>query len=105
MSNTPHDLTEEFPDQRERITELKTSSGHFARLAAEYNEVNRAIHRIETRIEPTSEDVEEELKRQRVRLKDEIFQMLQGKEKTDASASPLGADSASGTRLRPTGNT
>jgi uncharacterized protein len=76
MSNTPHDLAEEFPDQRERITELKTSNGHFARLAEEYNEVNRAIHRIETRVEPTSEDIEEELKRQRVRLKDEIAQML-----------------------------
>jgi uncharacterized protein YdcH (DUF465 family) len=78
MSNTPHDLTEEFPDRRERITELKTSNGHFARLAEEYNEVNRAIHRIETRVEPTSEDVEEELKRQRVRLKDEIVEMLEG---------------------------
>jgi hypothetical protein len=49
--------------------------------------------------------VEEELKRQRVRLKDEIFQMLQGQEKTDRAASPLGADPASGTRLRPTGST
>ena len=105
MSNTPHDLTEEFPDQRERITELKTSNGHFARLAEEYNEVNRTIHRMETRVEPTSEDVEEELRRQRVRLKDEIAQMLEGNEKTDASASPLGADPASGTRLRPTGST
>ncbi len=105
MSNTPHDLTEEFPDSRERITELKTSNGHFARLTEEYNEVNRAIHRIETRVEPTSEDVEEELKRQRVRLKDEIFQMLEGAEKTDAAASPLGADPANAPRLRPTGNT
>ena len=78
MSNTPHDLGEEFPDQRERITELKTSNGRFARLADEYNELNRALHRIETRVEPTSEDVEEELKRRRVRLKDEIAGMLQG---------------------------
>jgi uncharacterized protein len=105
MSNTPHDLTEEFPDQRERITELKTTDGHFARLAEEYNEVNRTIHRIETRVEPSSEDVEEELKRRRVRLKDEIAQMLQGDEKTVGAASPLGADPASGTRLRPTGST
>ena len=105
MSNTPHDLTEEFPDQRERITELKTTDGHFARLVEEYNEVNRTIHRIETRVEPTSEDGEGELKRQRVRLKEEIFQMLQGEEKPDAAASPLRADPAGGTRLRPTGNT
>jgi uncharacterized protein YdcH (DUF465 family) len=105
MSNTPHDLTEEFPDRRERITELKTTDGHFARLVEEYNEVNRAIHRIETRVEPTSEDVEEELKRQRVRLKDEIYQMLEGAEKTDAAARPLRADPATSARLRPTGST
>jgi hypothetical protein len=78
MSNTPHDLTEEFPDDRERISELKTSNGRFARLAEEYNEVNRQIHRVETRVEPASEDVEEELKRTRVRLKDEIAQILAG---------------------------
>ena len=57
MSNTPHDITEEFPDQRERITKLKTSNGRFSRLADEYNELNRTIHRIETRVEPAPEDV------------------------------------------------
>ena len=94
MSNTPHDLTEEFPDQRERITRLKTSNGRFSRLADEYNELNRTIrelmqtgshvhelnrtiHRIETRVEPAPEDVEEELKRRRVHLKDEIARMLE----------------------------
>ena len=76
MSNTPHDLTEEFPDQRERISKLKTSNGRFARLAEEYNELNRTIHRIETRVEPAPEDVEEELKRRRVHLKDEIAEIL-----------------------------
>ena len=69
MSNTPHTLDEEFPDMRERISALKTSDGHFARLAEEYHEVNRQVHRIETRVEPASDDVEEELKRRRVRLK------------------------------------
>ena len=105
MSNTPHDLTEEFPDQRERITALKTSDGRFARLVEEYNEVNRTIHRIETRVEPSSEDVEEELKRRRVHLKDEIARMLHGDGKTDAAASPLGADPGRATRLRPAGST
>ena len=78
MSNTPHDLTEEFPDQRERITDLKTSDGHFARLVEEYNEVNRTIHRIETRVEPKPEEVEEDLKRRRLQIKDEIMTMLDG---------------------------
>ena len=105
MANTPHELAEEFPEMTDRIRELRASDGHFARLADEYHDVNRQIHRIETRVEPTSEDVEEELKRQRVRLKDEIAQMLQGDDKTDAAASPLRADPASAMRMRPTGST
>jgi uncharacterized protein YdcH (DUF465 family) len=76
MSNTPHDLGEDFPDQTDRIHQLKMSNSHFARLMEEYNELNRTIHRVETRIEPAAEDVEEELKRRRVRLKDEIAAML-----------------------------
>jgi hypothetical protein len=100
MSNTPHDLTEEFPDDRDRITALKTSNGHFARLAEEYNTVNRQIHRIETRVEPANEDVEEELKRKRVRLKDEIAQMLAGETKTANDARPIGTDVADNPRLR-----
>src|SRR5215216_5491956 len=78
MSNTPNQLDEDFPTMAERIHALKTSDNRFARLIEEYNELNREIHRIETRVEPTSEDIEEELKRRRVRLKDEIAQMLEG---------------------------
>ena len=97
MANTPHELAEEFPEMTDRIRDLRTSDGHFARLVDEYHDVNRQIHRVETRVEPTSEDVEEELKRQRVRLKDEIAQMLRGQDKTDAAASAM--------RMRPTGST
>ena len=86
MANTPHELAEEFPEFTDRIRELNASNGHFARLSDEYHDVNRQIHRIETRIEPAAEDVEEELKRRRVRLKDEIAQMLNGAEKTDGAA-------------------
>jgi uncharacterized protein YdcH (DUF465 family) len=76
MSNNPNDLAEDFPDRVDRIRQLKTSNNHFARLYDEYNELNRTIHRIETRVEPTTEDVEEDLKRRRVQLKDEIAAML-----------------------------
>jgi uncharacterized protein len=76
MSNTPNDLAEDFPDRIDRIRQLKTSNNHFSRLYDEYNELNRTIHRVETRVEPTTEDVEEDLKRRRVQLKDEIAAML-----------------------------
>ena len=78
MSNTPHDIHEEFPEQADQIHRLKTTDAHFARLIDDYNELNRTIHRVESRVEPTSEDVEEDLKRRRVHLKDEIARRLAG---------------------------
>lgn len=76
MSHVPHELAEEFPEAAEKIHALKTTNAHFARLAETYHEVNREIHRIETRVEPTSEEVEQELRRKRMHLKDEIAAML-----------------------------
>ncbi|MCB5176275.1 YdcH family protein [Microvirga lenta] len=80
MSNAPNDLASDFPDKTDRIHQLKTSNNHFARLYDEYNELNRTIHRVETRVEPTTEDVEEDLKRRRVRLKDELLAMIENEE-------------------------
>jgi uncharacterized protein len=76
MSHVPHDLNEEFPQHGERIRTLKMNDNHFARLAERYHDVNRAIHRAEVEVEPTSDDFLEELKKQRLRLKDEIATML-----------------------------
>jgi len=76
MSHVPHELAEEFPDQTDRIHDLKLSNAHFARLADEYHEVNRAIHRAETRVEPISDEAEQDLRRKRLHLKDEIAAMI-----------------------------
>ena len=76
MTHTPHELAEEFPEYADRIHALKTGNAHFARLAGEYHDVNREIHRLETRVETASEEHETELRRKRMRLKDEIALML-----------------------------
>ena len=76
MSNTPHDLYEDFPEKTAKIQELKASDAHFARMVDEYHEVNRAVHRAETLIEPTTPEHENELRQTRMRLKDEIWKMI-----------------------------
>lgn len=76
MSHTPHELHEEFPDKIELMQELKQSDAHFARLADEYHEVNRAVHRAETNVEPIEELAEVELRKQRALLKDQIWGLL-----------------------------
>lgn len=78
MSNTPHTLGDEFPDQMEQIHSLKVSDTRFAKLLVEYDEVNDEIHRAETHIAPTSQDHESELRKQRLALKDRIAQALAG---------------------------
>jgi len=76
MGHTPHELAQEFPEHVETLHALKARDPHFARIAEEYHEVNREIHRLESRIEAGSEDREEELRRKRVHLKDEIAAAL-----------------------------
>jgi uncharacterized protein YdcH (DUF465 family) len=76
MSHVPHELHEEFPNHAETLHKLKTTDAHFARLSDEYHVVNREIHRIEAEIEPTSDEVLEDLKKKRLHLKDQIAAML-----------------------------
>ncbi|MFN0263674.1 YdcH family protein [Tepidamorphus sp. 3E244] len=76
MSHTPHELHDEFPEHAEKIHALKVSSPHFAQLAGKYHEVNRAIHRAETEVEPTDDFHLEDLKKQRLALVDELAGML-----------------------------
>lgn len=78
MSNVPHELAEEFPEHADKIHEMKTGNAHFAKLFDEYHEINRAIHRAETDIEPTDDFHMEDMRKQRMRLKDELFGMLSG---------------------------
>ncbi|MFP3382551.1 MULTISPECIES: YdcH family protein [Tritonibacter] len=76
MSHTPHELAEEFPEKAALISDLKQSDAHFAKLADEYHDVNRAVHRAETNVEPVSEQAESELRKTRATLKDEIWGIL-----------------------------
>ncbi len=72
MSHTPHELPEEFPQHVELMHTLRAADAHFVTLADEYHEVNRAVHRAETDVEPTSDDHLVDLRKQRMALKDQI---------------------------------
>lgn len=78
MSHVPHELAEEFPEHVEKMHEMKTSSAHFAKLFDEYHDINRAIHRAETNVQPTDDFHMEDMRKERLRLKDEIYGMLAG---------------------------
>ncbi|MEL7217535.1 MAG: DUF465 domain-containing protein [Pseudomonadota bacterium] len=82
-AHTPHELHDVFPHDNATLHRLKVGNAHFSKLAERYHVVNRAIHRIESEIDPCSDDHTEKLKKQRLSLLDEIAAML---ENTDAGA-------------------
>ena len=78
MFAEPHDLHHEFPEYHDQIHNLKMSNGHFQVLFKKYDELNHELKRIEQGIETPSDEVVEELKKERLLLKDQIFVMLKG---------------------------
>ena len=70
------DLGNEFPELKEKIHSLKVTDPHFKKLLEEYTELNKAVYRAEHRIDLLSEDAEELMRKERVHLKDKLYQML-----------------------------
>lgn len=76
MSHTPHELTADFPELADKIHALRERDAHFAKLADDYHEINRAVHRAETDVEPTDDLHMAEMRKQRMALKDELAKLL-----------------------------
>ncbi len=71
-----HDLHHDFPEYQEDIHALKAGDHHFARLFDEYHSMTSAVEHLEEKDVPVDDFTMEGLKKQRVRLKDELYAML-----------------------------
>jgi uncharacterized protein YdcH (DUF465 family) len=71
-----HDLYTEFPDMRDAIDGLKAASAHFAGLFARYNRLTGKVEDLEEHDMPVADFTLEDMKKARVKLKDEIYQLL-----------------------------
>lgn len=76
MPITHHPLSEEFPNHLDAIHELKMNNAHFRRLAHEYEGIDKEIFRAEQEIEVVNDDYLGNLKKERLNLKDIIYNML-----------------------------
>jgi len=74
VSHTPHELADEF--DAAQLHSLKLRDAHFAKLADQYHDLNREIHRIEAEVEAASDERTETLKKQRLAMLDEISGIL-----------------------------
>ncbi|MCK3658143.1 hypothetical protein A4G18_05315 [Pasteurellaceae bacterium Pebbles2] len=65
-----------FPEFRDLISKLKIEDAHFARLFDEHNELDQRIKNIESNIELATHTEVEDLKKAKLRLKDELYAIL-----------------------------
>ncbi len=76
MSHSAHDLAAAFPEAAARLHALKLTDTHFQKLSDAYYQLDKAIHRAETGIEPTSDEHLETLKKQRLAVLDAVADMV-----------------------------
>ncbi|OIN92789.1 MAG: hypothetical protein AUJ20_06275 [Comamonadaceae bacterium CG1_02_60_18] len=65
-----------FPEYRDLITELKSSNAHFVSLFQQHNTLDQQVKRMVSRTDPATPVEIEKLKKEKLRLKDEIYAFL-----------------------------
>lgn len=72
-----------FPEYRELISRLKGQDVHFTRLFDKHNDLDQRIQNMEAHIEPGTPVEVENLKKEKLQIKDQIYAILR---KADGSA-------------------
>ena len=76
MLGESHDLISEFPEYRDRILELKERDDRFLELFDDYHKINYQVIRIEQGLETPSDFYTEDLKKKRLKRKDQLYRIL-----------------------------
>jgi len=76
MLGESHDLLHEFPDLENRIASLCDADEKFADLMKGYDDVDARVRELEELGTPVSDETIEELKKERLMMKDRLYEML-----------------------------
>jgi uncharacterized protein YdcH (DUF465 family) len=71
-----HDLQHEFPDMQDAIVALKDGNALFSKLLASYNRLTGKVEDLEEHDMPVADFTLEDMKKQRVKLKDDLYHLL-----------------------------
>lgn len=75
--NTPRlTIAESFPELKESLHYLKTHNHHFINILSKYEKIDDKIYRIEDELDILDDTSFENLKKERITLKDQIYNML-----------------------------
>lgn len=76
MLGESHDLLHEFPDLENKIAALRADHPEFAQLMEQYDGLDTRVRNIEELGTPVADETIEELKKERLLLKDKLYVML-----------------------------
>jgi uncharacterized protein len=71
-----HDLHHEFPDMNDAIAALRTGNPLFARLYSTYHRLTGKVEDLEEHDMPIGDFSMEDLKKHRVKVKDDLYHLL-----------------------------
>ncbi|MAG76266.1 MAG: hypothetical protein CL811_05845 [Colwelliaceae bacterium] len=78
MLGEDHSLLNEFPNYRDKISELNQANPSFAENAAKYHALDAEIRKLELRNAPIEDSSFHQLKHDRAMLKDMLYQQIIG---------------------------
>ena len=76
MLGESHDLRHEFPDLEEKISVLRESDEEFAHLMKDYDTLDAEVRKLEELGTPVADETIEDLKKERLLMKDRLYDML-----------------------------
>ncbi len=76
MLGEKHDLFHEFPEYQELISELRGSDQEFAGMVEQHDALDNEIRDLETTHQPVADEYFEDLKKNRLMLKDRLYDQL-----------------------------
>lgn len=76
MLGESHDLLHEFPDLIAKIATLRESDAKFAHLMDAYDTLDARVRRLEELGIPVADETIEDLKKERLLLKDRLYAIL-----------------------------
>lgn len=76
MLGESHDLMHEFPEYAEKIGQLRENDASFAEMMKNYDALDTRIRELEGLGTPVADETLEDLKKERIQLKDTLYGML-----------------------------
>jgi uncharacterized protein YdcH (DUF465 family) len=78
MLGESHDLLHEFPELEGKIATMRASDEEFARIMDQYDDLDARVRSLEELGVPVADETIEELKKERLQLKDRLYSFLRG---------------------------